>query len=133
MTRSALRKAENRLLVLVVSFTLVGTVNWLDFGFYGHYLALSSTSLVVVGLCSMRDDWVLWVYAALQTVLIALYTGLFAPAYSRYDFLLYGEDLNFSLILLSYEIAIIMTCGGAIVGFAWNWFNNAFNRRGHSS
>ncbi len=109
------RKNLNRLVVLAFSFASVYTIEASNLGYFQYYLALIVSSFFVIAGCSLFRDRILWLYSALQTILICLYLGIFTHSYRIFYIMLYDANLNFSLILLSYELAIITTYGAKIV------------------
>lgn len=115
---------RNRAFVLLFSFMSVHLVNLLGADFYTHYLSLSLTSLLVIRLCTLQDDLMLFIYASIQAFAMIAYIGLFTSFYEYFDSYLYDGLINLSSIMLSYELAMIFFLGGASVRATIDWMRD---------
>lgn len=119
-----MRKNENRLLIVLLSFLLVGLVEFLDWPFYQYYTALGVTCLVLIYLSTRKSDPVLLLYAFIQLALLVSYVGLNTHLYLLFDWIIYYSPVNLCIIVLSFELAILCYSGGACVRLAISRYIN---------
>lgn len=97
--------------VILASYILVYAVQFIfyDASFSAYYTALLLTTTLTIFICSKIPSKITTIYASMQFVLGAFYLFLLA-GYDVFP-VLYDWPLNFSLILLSFELAIIVNGG----------------------
>lgn len=97
--------------VILASYILVYAVQFIfyDASFSAYYAALLLTTTLTIFICSKIPSKITTIYASMQFILGAFY--LFLLAGHDVFPVLYDWPLNFSLILLSFELAIIVNGG----------------------
>ena len=93
--------AASFFLVLVVEFFLF------DASFELYYFSLLLTSVAVIAICGKFYTPQLALYAVLQFFQGCFYLAILGGLYNSVHELLWEYPVNFSLILMAYEIAII--------------------------
>lgn len=96
--------------VIAASFFLVKVVEILliDAIFENYYFALLCSTVAVVALCGKFHTPQLAIYAALQFIQGCFYLAIIGGHYYSVEPFLWDNPINFSLILMAYEIAIIV-------------------------
>ena len=128
--------------VILASFLLVYVVQFFcyDATLNEYYTALLITTTLVIFICSKFPSKITTIYASMQFLLGAFYLFLLA-GYDVFP-VLYDWPLNFSVILLSFELAIIVNGGVSAIGdnfnrlsaggylrFFTNWINQKVDQR----
>lgn len=93
--------AASFFLVLVVEFFLF------DASFELYYFSLLLTSVTIIAICGKLYTPQLAGYAALQFIQGIIYLAIIGGNFSSIEYLVWDCPVNFSLILMAYEIAII--------------------------
>lgn len=128
-----IKTAINRFAVLIVSYLLVGLVEFLDWPFYHYYTSLIATGLIVTILCTplftRKADYLLIGYAVLQVLTMMLYLCMLTDEhYYVADWLLYYAENSLTFLLYTYELIILLGIGGAF-GLAFcHWTINGIMR-----
>ena len=96
--------------LVAASFLLVYVVELLFKGasYHHYYLALLASTTLVIYLCSIANTKTAFIYAHLQLICGIMYLILLTDFYFIADYLLYSAKINFSLILMAFELAIIV-------------------------
>lgn len=102
--------------VIAASFLLVYVVQFFcyDASFNSYYTALLFSTTLVIFICSKYPSKITYLYATMQFMLGSFYLFLIA-GYDVFP-VLYDWPLNFSVILLSFELAIIVNGGFNAIG-----------------
>jgi len=122
--------------IVAASYLLVYAVElfFYDAPVFQYYFLLLATTTVVIYLCSLSPSKPLIIYAYMQFAVGFLYLLVLTDYYELAYQLLYGAPINFSLIVMGYELAIIMNgvAANGIGAFtAWMRHDNRVSRFNH--
>lgn len=98
-----------RILVVMLSYTLVWGVESTPYSGDLYYFLLASTCFVLALICSRTKDDILIVYAVMQLIMMFLYICLISLTESVAKGVLYSPTLNYSIIVFAYELYILST------------------------
>ena len=109
--------------IVAASYLLVFAVEQIFYGadVFTYHFALLFTTTVVTYLCSIKPTKALIIYAHLQLVCGVLYLMLLTDFYLLADYLMYSAKINFSLILMAFELAIIVNGAAHAVSAISGW------------
>ena len=123
------------LIILLVSYLLVGLIDFIDLPATQHYFMLALTCFTLIALCcyliytnKTKSNWLILGYSVIQWIALAAYIGMMdGNLFTPFAAFFYDNDLNFSIIFYIYEAMLLFAGLRNARIFVRDWFADGGN------